>query len=308
MEPMSKPGQSKDTSSPTKRQNIRRLMSGLWSVFAALLLKEFITAGYGLVKTGPSFAAYAALAAVSIFVWKQVMDCYIYFSHFDEYPLPRGPKPLQIFHIFVDNVVEFGIMIALVVLIHQIPNTETQISNTAAQTPNTAAQIRDLVSATWWVALAIEFLWLLWDISYAVKYVEAEMAKQPFKTIVLSLWNSQKQQEKQFRKWLVLNALWVIVFFLLSMLTKSYFPEARFAALILLVGMFCFACVYIVTMDDYFLAVPESLDATDRESGGHGGQEHVGPDFTRADAVRSLLTQALDQIEGPRAPTKPGGR
>jgi hypothetical protein len=31
-------------------------------------------------------------------------------------------------------------------------------------------------------------------------------------------------------------------------------------------------------------------------------------DFTRADAVRSLLTRALDQIEGPSAPTKRGGR
>ncbi len=37
-------------------------------------------------------------------------------------------------------------------------------------------------------------------------------------------------------------------------------------------------------------------------------KEHPGLDFTRADAVRSLLTRALDQIEGPSAPTKRGGR
>ncbi|HEX8108006.1 MAG TPA: hypothetical protein VF516_09780, partial [Kofleriaceae bacterium] len=36
--------------------------------------------------------------------------------------------------------------------------------------------------------------------------------------------------------------------------------------------------------------------------------EHPGLDFTRADAVRSLLTRALDQIEGSSAPTKRGGR
>jgi len=38
------------------------------------------------------------------------------------------------------------------------------------------------------------------------------------------------------------------------------------------------------------------------------GKEHPGLDFTRADAVRSLLTRALDQIEGASAPTKRGGR
>ena len=37
-------------------------------------------------------------------------------------------------------------------------------------------------------------------------------------------------------------------------------------------------------------------------------KEHPGLDFTRADAVRSLLTRALDEIEGPSAPTKRGGR
>jgi hypothetical protein len=36
-------------------------------------------------------------------------------------------------------------------------------------------------------------------------------------------------------------------------------------------------------------------------------KEHPGLDFTHADAVRSLLTRALDQIEGPSAPTKRGG-
>lgn len=35
-------------------------------------------------------------------------------------------------------------------------------------------------------------------------------------------------------------------------------------------------------------------------------QEHPGLDFTRADAVRSLLTRALDQIEGSSGPTKRG--
>jgi Arc/MetJ-type ribon-helix-helix transcriptional regulator len=37
-------------------------------------------------------------------------------------------------------------------------------------------------------------------------------------------------------------------------------------------------------------------------------KEHVGLDLSRADAVRSLLTLALDQIEGPSAPAKRGGR
>jgi hypothetical protein len=37
-------------------------------------------------------------------------------------------------------------------------------------------------------------------------------------------------------------------------------------------------------------------------------KEHPGLDFSRADAVRSLLTRALDQIEGPSTPTKRGGR
>jgi len=37
-------------------------------------------------------------------------------------------------------------------------------------------------------------------------------------------------------------------------------------------------------------------------------KEHPGLDFSRADAVRSLLTRALDEIEGASAPTKRGGR
>jgi hypothetical protein len=37
-------------------------------------------------------------------------------------------------------------------------------------------------------------------------------------------------------------------------------------------------------------------------------KENPGLDFTRVDAVRSLLTRALDEIEGPSAPTKRGGR
>jgi hypothetical protein len=37
-------------------------------------------------------------------------------------------------------------------------------------------------------------------------------------------------------------------------------------------------------------------------------KENPGLDFSRADAVRSLLTRALDQIEGSSAPTKRGGR
>jgi hypothetical protein len=39
-----------------------------------------------------------------------------------------------------------------------------------------------------------------------------------------------------------------------------------------------------------------------------GAQRHPGLEFTRADAVRSLLTRALDQIEGPSAPANRGGR
>ena len=35
-------------------------------------------------------------------------------------------------------------------------------------------------------------------------------------------------------------------------------------------------------------------------------KEHPGLDFSRADAVRSLLTRALDHIEGPSAPAKRG--
>lgn len=37
-------------------------------------------------------------------------------------------------------------------------------------------------------------------------------------------------------------------------------------------------------------------------------KEHPGLDFSRADAVRSLLTRALDEIEGASVPTKRGGR
>ncbi|HEX7840712.1 MAG TPA: hypothetical protein VF469_24715 [Kofleriaceae bacterium] len=37
-------------------------------------------------------------------------------------------------------------------------------------------------------------------------------------------------------------------------------------------------------------------------------KEHPGLDFSRADAVRSLLTRALDEIEGPSSPAKRGGR
>jgi hypothetical protein len=37
-------------------------------------------------------------------------------------------------------------------------------------------------------------------------------------------------------------------------------------------------------------------------------KEHPGLDFSRADAVRSLLTRALDEIEGSSAPPKRGGR
>jgi hypothetical protein len=37
-------------------------------------------------------------------------------------------------------------------------------------------------------------------------------------------------------------------------------------------------------------------------------KEHPGLDFSRADAVRSLLTRALDEIETPSAPAKRGGR
>lgn len=230
-----------DIPSSAKRQNIRRLMAGLWSVFAALLLKESITAGYSLVETSPPLAAYIALAAVGILVWKQVMDCYIYFSHFDEYPLPTGPKQIRNLHVFFDNAVEFGVMAALLVLIHRIPHDGTKTM--------------DLVSATWQVALVIECLWLVWDLSYALKYIEAnwEGSNRGFRSILRSLWKSQKRQDKQFREWLLLNLVWAVVFFSLSRLTRSYVVEAWLAASILLVVMFSFAWMYITRMDEYFM-------------------------------------------------------
>jgi hypothetical protein len=59
------------------------------------------------------------------------------------------------------------------------------------------------------------------------------------------------------------------------------------------------------------LAVVAELTAVDSRIARHVermSKEHPGLDFTRTDAVRSLLTRALDQIEGPSAPTKRGGR
>ena len=54
--------------------------------------------------------------------------------------------------------------------------------------------------------------------------------------------------------------------------------------------------------------LPDSLIARLDRHVERMGKEHPGLDFTRADAVRSLLTRALDQIEGASAPTKRGGR
>ena len=52
--------------------------------------------------------------------------------------------------------------------------------------------------------------------------------------------------------------------------------------------------------------LPDSLIARLDRHVERMGKEHPGLDFSRADAVRSLLTRALDQIEGPSAPTKRG--
>jgi hypothetical protein len=52
--------------------------------------------------------------------------------------------------------------------------------------------------------------------------------------------------------------------------------------------------------------LPDSLIARLDQHVERMGKEHPGLDFTRADAVRSLLTRALDQIEGASAPTKRG--
>ena len=54
--------------------------------------------------------------------------------------------------------------------------------------------------------------------------------------------------------------------------------------------------------------LPDSLIARLDRHVERMSQENPGLDFTRADAVRSLLTRALDQIEGASAPTKRGGR
>ena len=54
--------------------------------------------------------------------------------------------------------------------------------------------------------------------------------------------------------------------------------------------------------------LPDSLIARLDRHVERMGKEHPGLDFIRADAVRSLLTRALDQIEGPNAPAKRGGR
>jgi hypothetical protein len=54
--------------------------------------------------------------------------------------------------------------------------------------------------------------------------------------------------------------------------------------------------------------LPDSLIARLDRHVERMSQENPGLDFTRVDAVRSLLTRALDQIEGPSAPTKRGGR
>ncbi|HEX7837724.1 MAG TPA: ribbon-helix-helix domain-containing protein [Kofleriaceae bacterium] len=54
--------------------------------------------------------------------------------------------------------------------------------------------------------------------------------------------------------------------------------------------------------------LPDSLIARLDRHVERMGKEHPGLDFSRADAVRSLLTRALDEIEGSSAPTKRGGR
>lgn len=52
--------------------------------------------------------------------------------------------------------------------------------------------------------------------------------------------------------------------------------------------------------------LPDSLIARLDRHVERMSKEHPGLDFTRADAVRSLLTRALDHIEGSNAPTKRG--
>jgi len=54
--------------------------------------------------------------------------------------------------------------------------------------------------------------------------------------------------------------------------------------------------------------LPDSLIARLDRHVERMSKEHPGLDFSRADAVRSLLTRALDQIEGAGAPAKRGGR
>jgi hypothetical protein len=54
--------------------------------------------------------------------------------------------------------------------------------------------------------------------------------------------------------------------------------------------------------------LPDSLIARLDRHVERMSQENPGLDFTRVDAVRSLLTRALDQIEGASGPTKRGGR
>lgn len=54
--------------------------------------------------------------------------------------------------------------------------------------------------------------------------------------------------------------------------------------------------------------LPDSLIARLDQHVERMSKEHPGLDFSRADAVRSLLTRALDQIEGSSSPTKRGGR
>ncbi len=54
--------------------------------------------------------------------------------------------------------------------------------------------------------------------------------------------------------------------------------------------------------------LPDSLVARLDRHVARMTKEHPGLDFSRADAVRSLLTRALDQIEEASAPTKRGGR
>src|SRR4051812_11214818 len=103
------------------RVHIRQMMVVPWQIVAGPLLPEVIKESYKVVDRSASFPNIATVGVASIFLVKQIADCFLYYSQLQVYdPQVSQSTVARYIRFLFENTIEIFVLFLIYGSIHRI--------------------------------------------------------------------------------------------------------------------------------------------------------------------------------------------